>query len=152
MNNDMDVNQQCPICFEDIKKYGFCVTNCSHVFCMDCMVESLKEKRACPLCRDNMDPEIISVNDTSDYRFGYQIGSEEGFEEGVEVGIENAQKIFDEQRREWIRRNLKLKDDCNKAKSELELTLLQFNTSINFKNSFQVKSKKCEIIRTRSLD
>lgn len=148
----MDGNQQCPICFEDIKKYGFCVTNCSHVFCMDCMVESLKEKRACPLCRDNMDPEVIAVNDTSDYRFGYQIGSEEGFEEGVEVGIENAQKIFDEQRREWIRRNLKLRDDCNKAKSELELTLLQFNTSINLKNSFQVKSKKCEIIRTRSLD
>ena len=36
------------------------------------------------------------------------------------------------------------------VKKELELTLLQFNTSINLKNSFQFKPKK--ILRTKSLD
>lgn len=150
MNNDMDVNQQCPICFEDIKKYGFCVTNCSHVFCMDCMVESMKQKRSCPLCRDNMDPEVTSVNDTTDYRFGYQIGYEDGYEEGMDIGTENAQKLFNEQRTEYIKRHIKLKNEYDKVKNELDLTLHQFNTSIKFKNSFQVTRKK--IVRTRSLD
>ena len=43
-NNMEDTSEICPICYEEIKKYGFCVTNCSHVFCMDCMVESMKQK------------------------------------------------------------------------------------------------------------
>ena len=150
MNNDMDGKQQCPICFEDIKKYGFCVTNCSHVFCMDCMVESMKQKRSCPLCRDNMDPEVTTVNGTADYRYGYQMGYEDGYEEGMEIGIENAQKLFNEQRTEFIRKHIKLRDEYDKVKSELELTLLQFNTSIKLKNSFQVTRKK--IVRSRSLD
>lgn len=148
----MDGIQECPICFEVIKKYGFCVTNCSHIFCMDCMVESMKQKRSCPLCRDNMDPEVTNVDDTADYQLGFQVGSELGYEEGFEEGREQSQKVFDQQRKEFIKMHMKLKDEYYKVKNELDLTLLQFKTSINFKNSFQVTSKKKKIIRTRSLD
>ena len=152
MNSDMDGIQECPICFEEIKKYGFCVTNCSHVFCMNCMVESMKQKRSCPLCRKNMDPEVTAINDTADYRFGYQMGYEDGYEEGMEIGTENAQKNFDEQRTELIRRHLKLKEEYHKVKNELDLTLHQFNTSIIMKNAYKTNKQQLLIPRSKSLD
>ena len=145
-----DNSETCPICYEEIKKYGFCVTNCSHVFCMDCMVESMKQRRSCPLCRENMDPEVTEANETADYKLGFQVGAEFGYEEGYEEGKEYSQKVFDKQRTNFIRMHLDLKEEHYKVKKELELTLLQFNTSINFKNSFQFKPKK--IRRTKSLD
>ena len=60
------------------------------------------------------------------------------------------QKVFDKQRNNFIKMHLDLKEEHYKVKKELELTLLQFNTSIKFKNTFQVQRKK--IRRTRSLD
>ena len=145
-----DTNETCPICFEDIKKYGFCVTNCSHIFCMDCMVESMKQKRSCPLCRDNMDPEVTDANDTADYQLGFQVGAEFGYEEGYEEGKEIAQKVYNKHKSRLIESYILMENKYNRVKSELELTLLQFNTSIKMKNAFQIKPKK--IIRTRSLD
>ena len=40
---------ECPICFEKIA--GCVVTECSHLFCEDCLVKWITERRAfCPLC------------------------------------------------------------------------------------------------------
>ena len=145
-----DTNETCPICYEEIKKYGFCVTNCSHVFCMDCMVESMKQKRSCPLCRENMDPEVTDTNETADYKLGFQVGSEFGYEEGFEEGKESANKVSEKRIKRLVDYCILTENKCNMVKKELELTLLQFNTSIKLKNSFQFKPKK--IRRTKSLD
>ena len=145
-----DTNETCPICYEEIKKYGFCVTNCSHTFCMDCMVESMKQKRSCPLCRENLDPEVTEANETADYKLGFQVGAEFGYEEGFEEGKESANKASEKRIKRLVDYCVLTENKCNMVKKELELTLLQFNTSIKLKNSFQVQRKK--IRRTRSLD
>ena len=50
-----DTNETCPVCFLEIKQYGFCVTNCSHTFCMDCMFKCIKTSNdSCPLCRKEL--------------------------------------------------------------------------------------------------
>jgi len=46
----------CPICLEEKTSLDFCLTNCSHKFCLDCMVSHLSSKiipsnRCCPMCR-----------------------------------------------------------------------------------------------------
>ena len=67
-----DTNETCPVCFLEIKQYGFCVTNCSHTFCMDCMFKCIKTSNdSCPLCRKelcstpiNYDP-LANIDDGS---------------------------------------------------------------------------------------
>lgn len=39
----------CFVCFDQISQAG--VTRCGHVFCWDCIVQTIRYKRECPLCR-----------------------------------------------------------------------------------------------------
>lgn len=59
-----DVRQQCPICLETIKHP--CVTNpCFHLFCKDCIAQSLTHRSACPNCRQQVTNtfEVVAKND-----------------------------------------------------------------------------------------
>ena len=62
---------ECPVCYEPIKSYGFCVTNCDHTFCMDCMMKNIEANQGrsqatgCPLCRDAIIPYIGKEEDSS---------------------------------------------------------------------------------------
>jgi len=74
--------EECPICYEPIKKYGFCTTNCEHTFCMDCMVRHLQINQSCPLCRNEVAPPPGNVQQDNDT---YELGFEVGYDQGVEA-------------------------------------------------------------------
>ena len=80
-----DSEEMCPVCYEEIKKYGFCVTNCTHVFCMDCMVKAIKKGHDnCPICRKELcstptDPVVSEREQTEQYAEGFSSGHEVGY-------------------------------------------------------------------------
>jgi len=50
---DLTVEVDCPICFEDKPKFMMLSTTCNHDFCAGCMCQHLKTSKqtACPMCR-----------------------------------------------------------------------------------------------------
>jgi putative ribosome biogenesis GTPase RsgA len=44
-------NEKCSICYEEMKNKKILKLNCDHMFCSECLVNWLKEKLSCPLCR-----------------------------------------------------------------------------------------------------
>ena len=79
-----DSQETCPVCFEGIKTYGFCVTNCSHIFCMNCMVKCIKNGHdGCPICRQELcSTPVDSVLTERERSEQFSAGWENGFEVG----------------------------------------------------------------------
>jgi hypothetical protein len=54
---------ECSICYNEVDKdneiYG--VTKCGHIFCMECLFESLYYKKMCPVCRNNIKITDIDI-------------------------------------------------------------------------------------------
>ena len=145
----------CPVCYEPIKSYGFCVTNCDHTFCMDCMMKNIEanqgrsQSTGCPLCRDEIIPYIGKEDDQDGnydlgFNAGYNLGIEEinmrepniyhrGFNEGLEAASQFAQ--------EWRRKYQELNKIYKATVTQLQLT----NTHIK-------KAKGIDLKRTTSLD
>lgn len=132
--------QECPICFEKIQKYGFCVTNCNHQFCMNCMIEAMKKKKNCPLCRENMDPNPASVEETNrENLFAYNQGQEEGYVCGFIDGEIRGYAQFDDDREEMMRRHLILQNKYKKIKTVYELTMKQYHHSYVMETKYNTK-------------
>jgi hypothetical protein len=63
----------CAICLEDliIPSPNMCMTECSHIFHLNCLLRSREHNRNCPLCRadipneqpHNIDNEVVEIND-----------------------------------------------------------------------------------------
>ena len=63
----------CAICLEDlvIPSHNMCMTECSHIFHLNCLIRSLEHNKTCPLCRadipneqqHHVDNDVIEVND-----------------------------------------------------------------------------------------
>jgi hypothetical protein len=66
--------EECPICYEKIQKYGFCITKCNHQFCMDCMMNHIQNNQSCPLCRQEVLPEKPKPDPTVEYETGFEDG------------------------------------------------------------------------------
>jgi len=48
-------NITCSICLSNILDNNFCITNCNHNFCYDCLNKWFdKKKISCPMCRTNI--------------------------------------------------------------------------------------------------
>ena len=45
------INETCPICYEDIEKKNYIITDCNHIFCNNCLFKSLNKQSCCPICR-----------------------------------------------------------------------------------------------------
>ncbi|XP_061716173.1 uncharacterized protein LOC133524270 isoform X2 [Cydia pomonella] len=46
---------ECPICLDNLRKGSIASTNCGHVFCLDCIKQSLKtSNKRCPTCRKQL--------------------------------------------------------------------------------------------------
>ena len=59
----------CAICLEDlvIPSPNMCMTECSHIFHLNCLIRSREHNTTCPLCRADIpneqpDNEVIEVN------------------------------------------------------------------------------------------
>lgn len=42
---------RCPICFQDMNKCNTSATACGHLFCFQCISDSLKRNDCCPICK-----------------------------------------------------------------------------------------------------
>ena len=152
--SDIEITE-CPVCYEPIKAYGFCVTNCDHTFCMDCMMKNIEANQGrsqatgCPLCRNEIIPYIGEEEDQVDhyelgFNVGYDLGVEEthtsdadsyqrGFNEGVETAAQFAQ--------EWRRKYQALNKIYKATVTQLQKT-----------NYHIKKAEGIDLKRTTSLD
>ena len=57
----IEANEECPICMDAISDASKIpvVTYCKHVFCQDCIFNTLTSRKACPLCRSTLDHNQI---------------------------------------------------------------------------------------------
>lgn len=47
---------ECPICYNVLEQNtNYCVTNCNHTFCFNCIARSIRSDNKCPLCRETLD-------------------------------------------------------------------------------------------------
>ena len=60
----------CAICLEDlvIPSHNMCMTECSHIFHLNCLIRSLEHNKTCPLCRadipnEQQHNEVMEVSD-----------------------------------------------------------------------------------------
>ena len=60
------ITKECSICYENIKDKNNCTTQCGHMFCFNCMIQSLKMNTTCPLCRTELDEQPDISNDDED--------------------------------------------------------------------------------------
>ncbi|XP_050348911.1 uncharacterized protein LOC126772524 [Nymphalis io] len=44
----------CPICMEELGKAPVSSTKCGHIFCSNCLEQSLKFEKRCPTCRKSL--------------------------------------------------------------------------------------------------
>ena len=47
---------ECPICYNVLEQdTNYCVTDCNHTFCFNCIARSIRRDNKCPLCRATLD-------------------------------------------------------------------------------------------------
>ena len=56
----------CAVCLGDIPKNNIAITNCSHLFCKNCIATALSFSNRCPVCRYNVHPRTISIVNLED--------------------------------------------------------------------------------------
>lgn len=57
LTRNSSVGMMCSLCTENRK--NTCSTPCGHLFCWDCIYESLNYQQYCPICRDVVNPSRI---------------------------------------------------------------------------------------------
>ena len=53
----LTIGNQCTLCL-DLRRNSSC-TPCGHLFCWDCILESLNNREECPLCREPVKPSRV---------------------------------------------------------------------------------------------
>lgn len=53
----VESSKYCVLCTENIK--GPTATPCGHIFCWDCIQDSLSYQKSCPICREEVRPNRI---------------------------------------------------------------------------------------------
>lgn len=53
-----DSSKVCILCVESRK--NTCTTFCGHLFCWQCIYDSLKHQQSCPICREPINPSRIA--------------------------------------------------------------------------------------------
>jgi uncharacterized paraquat-inducible protein A len=55
MNENMNKNDTCIICYNTIDEKNLCKTNCNHIYCLNCLNTWLNRGNIdCPMCRLNI--------------------------------------------------------------------------------------------------
>jgi hypothetical protein len=60
LNKVTKTNTTCPICINNIN--NICITECNHIFCIDCILNWLSKKNTCPLCRTEINIEKLLID------------------------------------------------------------------------------------------
>jgi len=145
---------ECPVCYEPIKSYGFCVTNCDHTFCMDCMMNHIQANQgrsqatSCPLCRN----EIIPYVDHDGEGRNYIIGFNAGYEHGVEESHANEADIHQQGFAEGAESTSQFAQEWRKRYQSLNLIYKATVTQLQMTNTHIKKARGLDLKRTTSLD
>ena len=59
ITNDINDNEICPICMEDITEDNLAVTMCGHIFCYECINIVVERSNKCPNCRNDINKNKI---------------------------------------------------------------------------------------------
>jgi hypothetical protein len=54
MSTESKKVERCPICMDDIGETNKAKTACGHDFCLTCILQCVKKKETCPLCRKDL--------------------------------------------------------------------------------------------------
>ncbi|KAI0490708.1 SNF2 family N-terminal domain-containing protein [Xylaria cf. heliscus] len=65
MREDSSSNDPCAICRGDDFNIG-AITTCGHKFCKECIVQWLRSKHRCPLCKEHQTPNMLSEFNNKD--------------------------------------------------------------------------------------
>ena len=52
---------QCSICLDDKNNDDKVTNHCCHSFCKDCIIRWINIKNSCPLCRSDLDKDILTI-------------------------------------------------------------------------------------------
>jgi len=69
--DELQKQEECPICLTDQKKFDIFITNCNHSFCKDCVVKSIslsknaRKPLSCALCR--ADVKALETKNVEEY-------------------------------------------------------------------------------------
>jgi hypothetical protein len=69
--DELQKNEECPICLTDQRKFDIVTTNCKHSFCKDCINKSLtiaknaRKQLSCALCRGQV--ACLEIKDVEEY-------------------------------------------------------------------------------------
>jgi hypothetical protein len=92
-----DKEYYCTVCLENIDKNNFCIINCGHYFCKDCLKKYINEKKdvyECPICRENFNDDNIYINKISDNNILYQKNSTKINKLNEIINLEENKKII----------------------------------------------------------
>lgn len=68
-NGSTELNQECPICFEDMSTTDSAITPCLHIFCKDCVKGLVKNNSEinCPICSKDVDSRrVLQIKHSSE--------------------------------------------------------------------------------------
>ena len=66
MNQKVNEELECCICYEIIGEQNNCTTPCGHKFCFVCMMKTLEKNNTCPCCRAVLQEKKEEEEDESD--------------------------------------------------------------------------------------
>ena len=60
---ESNYSEECPICYDPIKKDEYIITNCQHIFCQKCIIHHIivGNNETCPYCRQDCKADDIFV-------------------------------------------------------------------------------------------
>jgi len=63
-----EYTEECPICYENIQKDQYVITNCLHIYCEKCIIQHLikSNNETCPYCRQECKLDDIIIFPISD--------------------------------------------------------------------------------------
>ena len=128
--------KECPICYENIDVNGVCVTNCGHTFCIDCMAKHLQINNSCPMCRDQVSPEIpesytqdyVNAVASEQYNGGYQQGVIDTTDSGFvsyDTGYRDGSRTSDKRAKHWREKYGEKNKEFIKLNAIYKMTVIQ---------------------------
>jgi len=131
----------CSMCIDKINKKDFCIINCGHYFCIDCLRKFIHEKKDyyhCPICR-----EKFLINDIYNYP-----NNENKIED--QTKITEIIKLINKNTNKKIILVTQFKENILNIKNKLNIDIITYNLFFKNnnlkeknKNLFNIDKKKC---------
>jgi len=86
--SNIDIENECCICYETIGNKNNCVTECGHKFCFKCLAIAMTHNNACPCCRAPLVDVPEEEDDDGDYEDDEEDSDDDEGDEEDEAPIE----------------------------------------------------------------